>query len=82
MNLSSGICSYPGSIANGYFSGSEFIEGREVRFYCRGGFDLIGSQTIRCLPTGRWTSGQRPECKRKGKIFFLDIYSPRKARSK
>ncbi|XP_031550168.1 sushi, von Willebrand factor type A, EGF and pentraxin domain-containing protein 1-like, partial [Actinia tenebrosa] len=58
------ICRNPGRPANGGFKGSEFIEGREMSFFCNAGFDLLGLHTIMCLPTGRW-SGPRPECKRR-----------------
>jgi hypothetical protein len=67
-----GKCGGPGKPVNGFLSDFDFYEGKVIKFSCKHGFDLIGSQTTQCLRTGRW-SKQVPVCKSKTLILLINL---------
>jgi hypothetical protein len=56
-------CTYPGTIIDGTISLLKYYYsiGETVSFDCKPGLALSGSQMLRCLPNGQWSSGV-PQC--------------------
>ncbi|XP_069375236.1 sushi, von Willebrand factor type A, EGF and pentraxin domain-containing protein 1 isoform X3 [Paralichthys olivaceus] len=54
-------CGDPGPIANGTAHGGAFVYPEALRYECRPGFILKGSNTIVCQVDGKW-NGQKPLC--------------------
>ncbi|XP_070563038.1 LOW QUALITY PROTEIN: sushi, von Willebrand factor type A, EGF and pentraxin domain-containing protein 1-like [Ptychodera flava] len=53
-------CGLPYTIENGEYNGEEFTFGSSVTYQCHEGYELKGSQLVRCLENGLWT--QEPTC--------------------
>ena len=54
-------CGAPVAPKNGQMNGTSFRYGDEVTFSCTKGFQLVGSQTLKCIASGVWI-GNVPEC--------------------
>ncbi|XP_048865206.1 CUB and sushi domain-containing protein 1-like isoform X4 [Brienomyrus brachyistius] len=57
-------CGDPGSIANGFYIGDEFIFNKTVQYHCNPGFLLEhdGPPSLRCTQDGGWNQS-RPSCR-------------------
>lgn len=62
-------CKDPGTPKHGRRVGSLFLEGTQVRFSCDDGYELVGLQSLQCVPfcrsckTVRW-NGTTPTCEK------------------
>ncbi|XP_067402569.1 beta-2-glycoprotein 1-like isoform X3 [Emydura macquarii macquarii] len=58
----SSFCSPPPETDNGFHSGASYRTGGEVRYKCKRGYRLEGSDTIQCQENQEW-SGPAPTCR-------------------
>ncbi|XP_066294919.1 complement factor B-like [Branchiostoma lanceolatum] len=54
-------CINPGVPINGVKEGTSYNKGDVVKFRCKPGYDLVGSEERECLRSGFW-SGEQPTC--------------------
>ena len=72
-------CKDPGTPKHGRRVGSLFLEGTQVRFSCDDGYELVGLQSLQCVPfcrsckTVRW-NGTTPACEKFGECFSRKTY--------
>nr|XP_058948028.1 protein mesh-like [Pocillopora verrucosa] len=51
----------PSFIPNGFVGGNGSVEGSQYRFSCKGGYSLVGANTLQCTDQGNW-NGSIPTC--------------------
>lgn len=68
-------CKDPGSPEHGRRDGSLFLLGTQVRFSCDDGYELVGLNSLQCVPlcsscrTVRW-NGTTPTCEKNGECLL------------
>nr|XP_006820863.1 PREDICTED: complement factor B-like [Saccoglossus kowalevskii] len=72
-------CPNPGIPINGRKSGYRYNVRNTVRFYCKRGYDMIGSPVRECLPTGRW-SGEDVTCEDPDDFDDINEVAPKLAK--
>ncbi|XP_055950592.1 P-selectin-like isoform X2 [Argiope bruennichi] len=75
------LCKHPGAIENGVnkYSAEVYMVGSEIKFECKEGYTIEGSDTLYCQDNGQWTSAP-PICIPQEKIpdcgrVFQEVYA-------